>query len=170
MARRFEELEKVYNTFLAINFEFNTLPANNPYRKYAEWKQNPDQRRRQNSPPASGRRSLVGIKAFGLNDTGDADHTLVKIGSRALGQLNALADNSVFGVVTNSIPGSYISRPGFQPAKAVLGRASGTGTPTSRITGIQYKKTISTSYTIPFGKGAAGDTAFEFGVQNAILS
>ncbi len=170
MAKRFEELEKVYNTLLAIDFDFNTLPANNEYRKYAEWKQDPDKRKRDNSPPASGRKSNVGIKAFGLNDTGDADHTLVKIGSRALGQLNALADGSVFNVVTTSIPDSYVPRAGFEPAKAVLGRANGTGTPKSKITGIEYKKTISTSYTIPFGKGAAGDDAFEFGVQNTILT
>jgi hypothetical protein len=41
MGKRFNNLEDTYNTLVAANFNFDTLPATNKYRKYAEWKQDP---------------------------------------------------------------------------------------------------------------------------------
>lgn len=170
MARRFEELNEVYNTLTAINFDFNQLPTNNKYRKFKEWKQDPELRKRQGTIPASGRKSPVGIQVFGLNSDTNGDHTIVKVGSRALQQLSALGKASLFGVVTDSIPDTYVARPGLIPAKAILGRADGTGSPPSKITGIEYKRRVSTTYTIPFGKGSSADLGFEFAQQNAILA
>ncbi len=170
MGKRFSDLEKVYNTLTAINFDFSQLPVTNEYRKYKEWKQDPDLRKPRTAPPASGRKSNIGLKSFGLDGTGDADHTLVKIGSRALAQYNSIGDNSVFGLTVSNVPATYVRRAGFIPAKAILGRRNGTGTPTSRATGKQYKQVVSESFTIPFGKTGSGDTTFEFGAQNAILA
>ena len=108
--------------------------------------------------------------AFGLDGTGDNNHTLVKMGARAKAQYDSISGNTVFNLnVTEPVPASYIRRAGFIPAKAILGRANGSGTATSRATGIQYKKVVSGSFTIPFGAGS-GDAAFEFGVQSAILA
>lgn len=170
MARRFEELKEVYNTLTAINFDFNQLPATNKYRKYKEWSQDPDLRKRSGTVPASGKKARVGIKAFGLAEGTNDDHTLIKVGGRALGQLQTLGKQSLFGIVDTSVPATYVARPGFIPAKAILGRNNGTGTPTSKITGIEYKRTVSTSYTIPFGKGSTVATAHEFAQQEAILA
>ncbi|MDJ0660555.1 MAG: hypothetical protein QNJ42_13865 [Crocosphaera sp.] len=170
MGQRFEELKDVYNTLVAINFDFNQLPATNKYRKFKEWTQDPDLRKRTNAPPASGKKARVGIKAFGLAEGTNDDHTLIKVGSRALGQLQTLGKQSLFGVTDSSVPATYIARPGFVPAKAILGRNNGTGTPTSKITGIEYKRTVSSTYTIPFGKGSTAALAHEFAQQDAILA
>ena len=170
MGQRFYDFEVVYNTLTAIDFDFNQLPATNKYRKYKEWKQDPNQRKPRTAPPASGKKQNVGVMAFGLDGTGDANHTLVKMGSRAKAQYDSISDNTVFNLnVAEPVPSTYIRRAGFIPAKAILGRANGSGTVTSRATGIQYKKAVSGSFTIPFGAGS-GAAAFEFGAQNAILA
>lgn len=169
MGKRYSDLEKAYNTLSSINFDFDQFPVDNEYRKYKEWKQTPSLRKPRTAPPASGRKSNIGLSAFGLDDTGNADHTLVKIGSRALAQYNSIGDNAVFGLTVSSVPATYVRRAGFIPAKVILGRRNGTGTPTSRATGKQYKKVVSESFTIPFGKTGSGETTFEFGAQNEIL-
>ena len=170
MGQIFSDLEDDYNTLTAIDCDFNQLPATNKYRKYKEWKQDPDQRKPRTAPPASGKKQNVGVMAFGLDGTGDANHTLVKMGSRAKAQYDSISDNTVFNLnVAEPVPSTYIRRAGFIPAKAILGRANGSGTVTSRATGIQYKKAVSGSFTIPFGAGS-GAAAFEFGAQNAILA
>ena len=170
MGQRFSDLEDVYNTLTAIDFDFNQLPATNKYRKYKEWKQVPNERKPRTAPPASGKKQNVGVMAFGLDSAGDANHTLVKMGSRAKAQYDAISGNAVFNLnVTDPVPATYVQRAGFIPAKAILGRSNGSGSQTSRATGLQYKQVVTGSYTIPFGAGS-GAAAYEFGAQNAILA
>lgn len=169
MGRRFEELEEVYNTLTAINFNFDTLPATNKYRKYKEWKLDPDLRKRADGiVPSSGRKTNVGLAAFGLSSTDSNDHVLVKIGSRALAKLNELTDKGKFNLVTTAIPASYSPMSGLVPAKAILAARSAGVAETSKITGQRYKSSSGVSYTIPFGKGA-GAAASEIEAQEAIL-
>ena len=170
MGQRFSDLEDVYNTLTAIDFDFNQLPATNKYRKYKEWKQDPNEHKPRTAPPASGKKQNVGVMAFGLDGAGDANHTLVKMGSRAKAQYDAISGNAVFNLnVTDPVPATYVQRAGFIPAKAILGRSNGSGSETSRATGLQYKQVVTGSYTIPFGAGS-GAAAYEFGAQNAILA
>lgn len=170
MGRRFEELEDVYNTLSAIEFNFDSLPANNKYRKYKEWKQDPELRKLPaGSRTDSGAKQPVGLLAFGLPSLDDADHVLVRVGQRAFNQITAIPNNALLNLTTSAIPDSYIRLGGFVPAKAIFGLRGGTATPTSKITGQEYKQTIQRSYTVPFGKGTGAGKEHEFDVQNAII-
>ena len=92
------------------------------------------------------------------------------MGSRAKAQYDAISGNAVFNLnVTDPVPATYVQRAGFIPAKAILGRSNGSGSQTSRATGLQYKQVVTGSYTIPFGAGSVA-AAYEFGAQNAILA
>ncbi len=172
MGRRFEELEEVYNTLAAIDFDFSTLPANNKYRKYQEWKQDPELRKRDSaSKTATGRKAFVGLKAFGLPSTDGEDEVKIKVGRRVIDQINALDSqlSTPLELTLDNIPDTFTQLNGYQPAKVVAGlRSASATTPKSKITGIEYKKTIQESYTIPFGKGAAAN-ASEFSQQSRIV-
>ena len=175
MAKRFNNLEDVYNTLLAAGFDFNTLSSTNKYRIFKEWKQDPDKRKRADgSVPASGRKQAIGLLAFGLDDGGgDDDKLVIQLGKRAFDYWNGLTGKTVFGLVPT--PGdTYKKLTGYTPAKAILGKYIGTNTtsgttPKSKITGREYKKTIDDSYTIPFGKGTTA-TAREIDRQDEILA
>ena len=173
MSKRFEELEAVYNTLTAINFDFNQLPATNKYLKYKEWKQDPDKRKRPStSIRDTGRKAFVGLKAFGLNGTGDADNVKVKLGQRVRDYIASLsgAPQTNLELVTSGDLSSYAYMNGFRPAKVVAAlRSSSASTPTSEITGEQYKKRTGQSYTIPFGKGAAPNDT-EFAQQERLIA
>jgi hypothetical protein len=168
MGKRFEALEDVYNTLVAANFNFESLPATNKYRKYSEWKQNPELRVIGNSTD-SGRKSLVSLKAFGLDDGGGTeDVVLVKVGSRALAEFNAISSKAKFNLTVDNPTGQ--KKAGYTPAVAVLSKVGAASTETSKITGQRYKSATTGTYTVPFGKGATAATSTEFGVQDALLA
>lgn len=173
MGRRFEELRDVYNTLTAADFDFEKLPANNKYRKYKEWTQDPELRKRDTaSKTATGRKSFVALKAFGLPSTDDADNVKVKVGKRVIDQINALDSglSTPLELTLENIPDSFRSLNGFVPAKVIAGvRSANSTTPKSKITGIEYKKSVDGTYTIPFGKGAAAN-ANEFSQQERIAT
>ncbi|MGB5768947.1 MAG: hypothetical protein WBM32_03620 [Crocosphaera sp.] len=171
MGRRFEELNEVYNTLTAINFDFSTLPATNKYRSYSEWVRDPELRKLPaSSRTDSGRKSQVGLLAFGYPSLNNDDHVLVKVGQRAFEHIGTISSNALFNLTLTSIPDTYSPMPGFVPAKVVLGLRGAATTPRSQITGQEYKKTIQRTYTIPIGKGTGAGQETEFDVQDAILA
>ena len=107
-----------------------------------------------------------------MHDGGGSDDlALIKIGTRVRTYHDNLgAGNSVFDLTTSAIPTTYIYRGGFKPAKAVLGKLGATVTPISKITGREYKTSISDSYTIPFGSSGTGAGSTEIGKQDIILA
>ncbi len=138
MGKRFSQLEDVYNNLVAINFDFNTLPANNKYRKYAEWKQDPDKRTLPaGSAQDTGARVGAGIKPFGL--TVDPDNEFnVGMSGRVNTELGSLGGATLYGLEVANLAG-YTKRPGFTPAKTILAvkRATSVAVPgtQNRITG-----------------------------------
>lgn len=168
MGKRFDDLKDVYNTLTAIDFDFNQLPATNKYRKYREWVQDPEKRRR-TGVPASGRKSQMGLLAFGYPTTNDDNKLLVQVGQRAKNQWNGLDAplKDSIDLVENP-DNTYNSIRGFIPAKVVAAIRVAATTPTSEITGVRYRKTTGDSYTIPFGRGGTLTTEFE--KQAAIYS
>lgn len=161
MGKRFDDLEDVYNTLTAINFDFNQLPATNKYRKFKEWKQDPEKRKRTNVPN-SGRKAQMGVIAFGYPATDDDNKLIVRVGQRARTQWNSLDAALKTAVALDDAPDATFNIVnGFSPAKVVAAERTTASTPKSEITGIEYRKTTGPSYTIPFGRAAAGDTEFE---------
>lgn len=169
--RRFSNLEDVYNTLLAAGFDFNTLPANNKYRKYAEWKQDPEQRE---LPPGSaqetGARVRAGVQPFGLAIDPDNEFD-VGISGRVNTEISGLGGAALYGLEIADLTG-YTRRPGFVPAKAILAARLATsravpGTQ-NRITGQPYKRRTGETYTIPFGRKTATSTEFE--TQDEIIT
>ncbi len=171
MAKRFNNLEDVYNTLEAADFNWDSFAATNKFRKYKEWKQDPDQRRLPaGSSQNTGTRVLVVIRPFGLDYADDAK---VKVGmsGRVNTAISGLGTAAIYRHQVDAIA-TVKSSPGFIPAKAhlALRLASSTtvlGT-SNRITGREYKKRVGESYVVPFGAGAATDR--EFDVQDVILS
>lgn len=171
MGSRFSNLEDVYNNLVAINFDFNTLPATNKYRNYAEWKQNPDKRKLPaGSAQDTGARKRAGVKPFGLALDPQNQYD-VGMSGRAFGLLTDLGGTALYGLETAALD-DYSKRPGFRPAKAVLAvkRATSLAVPATdnRITGQPYKRRTGETYTVPFGRTTGN--AFEFGAQEAILT
>lgn len=153
--KRFSVLETVYNDLIAIDFDFDSLPANNKYRKYAEWKRDPELR----SLPAgsaqdTGQRRPAGIRPFG-RAFDDANKYFVGMSGRTSTALSSLGGNELYGIESEALDG-YIKRTGFVPAKAHLAvrLSNSVAVPGSqnRITGQPYKKSTGESYTIPFGR------------------
>lgn len=161
MARRFSDLRKVYNTLTAINFDFDQLPANNEYRKYKEWVQDPQKRKRDNVPN-SGRKSQMGLLAFGYPSTNDDNKMAVLVGKRAKDRWTALdaALKDEISLVDDPDT-TYNNINGFVPSKVIAAERTTATTPISEITGLEYRKTTGSSYTIPFGRKTAADTEFE---------
>lgn len=165
---RFSDLEFAYNSLVAANFNFDSLPVTNPIRKYSEWKQDPEKREiGEGNMPESGTKSAVGVQAFGLPATDDEDKVIIKIGSRAKTLLSGLADAVKFGVETTTLT-TYASLGGFVPAKAILATKVAATTKTSDITGRKYRNTTGTTYTLPMGKN--GTVTREIKAQDAILA
>lgn len=170
MGKRFNNLEDVYNNLVAIKFDFNTLPANNKYRKYAEWKQNPDQRKLpEGSSQDTGARKPAGVKPFGLPVDPQNQYD-VGISGRTFGLLQDLGGAAAYGLEITDLTG-YTKRPGFRPAKAILAvkRATSLAVPASnnRITGQPYKRRTGETYTVPFGRKTG--TPEEISVQEEII-
>lgn len=170
MGKRFNNLEDVYNTLVAIDFDFNSLPTTNKYRKYQQWKQDPEQRKLPDgSAQNQGARVAIGLYPFGLPAV-EGNKSLVKMSGRTHALLNGLG-----GAVYNHLVGDLSTvkpNTALIPAKAILAvkLSNSITVPASdnRITGRSYKKRTGETYTIPFGKGA--DTDYEFEVQNQIIS
>jgi hypothetical protein len=170
MVKRFNNLEDVYNTLVATNFDFNSLPSNNKYRKYKEWKQNPDQRKLpEGSAQNTGTRVAIALQPFGL-EFDAASRVKLKMSGRVHSSLSSLGNAALYNHLAGDIS-AIQSNTGFVPAKAVLATKTGTRTVTAssnRITGRAYKTRTGETYTIPFGAGTATDR--EFAVQQEILT
>jgi hypothetical protein len=169
MSQRFNNLEDVYNTLTAQNFNWNSLPATNKYRKYAEWKRDPEKRKLpEGSSQIQGPRQIVTINPFGF-DFDDTSQVKVTMSERAFNQRNNVGAAALYNHLTASTSAKKLA--GFVPAKAVL--SSKLGSPRSvtagsnRITGRAYKTRTGETYTIPFGSSAEATKEFE--VQEEIL-
>lgn len=167
MPKRFDELQGVVNELLAAKFDFNTLPVTSKYRKFKDWIADPKKRERADgSVPASGKKVNIGIVAFGLPATGDANKVSVKIGTRAKTFADGLDGKALLG--HNEIAAAFDPLPGFVPAKAILGTKTAGVREASEITGQKYTKSISTSHTIPYGVNGTNTT--EFVAQESLLT
>lgn len=173
MAKRFNNLEDVYNTLLAADsFSWDSLPATNKYRKYKEWKQDPEKRKLPDaSKQSTGPRQQIGLYAFGL-DFADANKIKTPISGRVKTWLDSQTGiKDACNFLAGDISGLN-KNTALQPAKAHL--AIKRGSPQSvtaaenKITGRAYKRNTGETYTVPFGPGAAGDR--EFAVQGEILA
>ncbi len=180
MGKRFSDLEDVYRTLSAINFNWDSLPANNKYRKYREWVEDPEKRTRDEARvPDTGRRIAIGLQAFGfpLDDTGKVR---VKISGQVNTNIAALGGGTLYNHAA-TLDDTYVRRVGFIPAKAILAGRVGTpganvagsaplagGNPVSSITGKKYKVSTKGSSTVPFGGTTATET--EFDIQNEIIN
>ena len=148
------------------------MPTNNKYRKFYEWKTNPELREIPDSSTRDrGSDGIVGVKPFGF-PTAATNQFKVRMSGVALtdlkGQSGDFGELDVYGLT--EVVDSYFERASFVPAKVIAGRKLETSqitTPTSNITGKKYKKKIGRVVTIPFGKVADTDTEFER--QGAIL-
>lgn len=168
MSRRFNNLEDVINTFTQAQIE--ALPATNKYRKYYEWKRDPEKRKLpETSVPERKRSRSVAVSPFG--QTFDADKkVIVAVSGRSFDKLTDLGGATLFNLQTSpSATSAKLS--GFIPAKAILSQrlASSQTVPASsnRITGRAYKTSAGSSYTMPFGRSSANSV--EFSVQNDIM-
>lgn len=169
MSRRFNNLEDVVNTFTEA--QLLALPATNKYRKYYEWKRDPEKRRLpEASVPVRGREREVALSPFG--EPFDADkRAIVKMTTRSFERLTSAGGASLYNVLTVPPDTAQIIG-GFSPAKAILSQRLATArtvpASSNRITGRSYKTNSGPSYTIPFGRQSA--TSYEFAVQASIAS
>lgn len=172
MAGKFNNLEDVRNTFLAANFDFNTLPANNKYRKYKEFKEDPDKRKLPDGAvPTRPRDVPYALSPFGLDFATDNDVRIM-----VSGRVNPVLGASLGGVALYNLTASpddgVLKRVGFVPSKAIITVRLSTPTTVAasenRITGRAYKTRSGDSYTVPFGAASATDREFE--VQNEIVT
>ncbi|MCZ8247433.1 MAG: hypothetical protein ACK5U2_08280 [Microcystis sp.] len=167
MSRRFNNLEDVVNTF--TEEQLLALPANNKYRKYLEWKRDPEKRRLpETSVPTKGRAREVALSPFGQPFDVDK-RVIVKMTTRAFDKLADLGGASLYNVVT-ILPDTARPMGGFLPAKAILSQRLAAprtvSASSNRITGRSYKTSSGPSYTIPFGRLSA--SSFEFAAQSSI--
>ena len=164
---RLNNLEDVYNTLVALDFDFTNLPDTSKYYKYYLYKTDPDVRALPDeSHQLQGRRKLVGIRPFGETFSDSAKY-IVKISGRAFTEVDTGTGyggtSSIYGVETTV--DDYTKRAGFLPAKAVF--AKRLATPESvtaaenRLTGRAYKRNTGETFTFPFGRVAAGDEELE---------
>lgn len=168
MSRRFNNLEDVVNTFTAAQLE--ALPSNNKYRKYYEWKRDPEKRKLpEGSVPERGRKKKVALSPFG--QVYDVDkRVIVGLSDRSFTKVPDLGGSLLYSILT-IVPDTAQPLIGFIPAKAILSQRLATPVAVSatrnRITGQSYKTSAGKSYTVPFGRESA--TSTEFAVQRAIL-
>lgn len=169
MSRRFNNLEDVVNTFTEA--QLLALPTNNKYRKYYEWKRDPEKRKlSEGSVPTKGRQREVALSPFG--EAYDADkRAIVKMTTRSFDKLSDLGGATLYNVITTPPDtAQVIGR--FSPAKAILSQRLGTARTVSassnKITGRSYKTSSGPSYTIPFGRQSA--SSVEFAIQGSIAS
>lgn len=168
MGKRFNNLEDVVNTFTQAQIE--ALPATNKYRKYYEWKRDPEKRKLPSTSISDrGRSRVVSLSPFGKPF--DADNkVIVAVSGRSYDKLTDLGGATLFNLQTT--PTATASKlAGFIPAKAILSQRLATSTTvtaaSNRITGRAYKTSAGKSYTIPFGR--ASGTSIEFEIQNDIM-
>jgi hypothetical protein len=167
MGQRFNNLDDVYNTLVGANFNFDQLPSNNKYRKYKEWKINPELRKLGDGVmPNTGDRTAYGIRPFGVLFD-DANKTRIKISGRVHSAIATLGGVALFNL-TATPDASFEGLPGYVPAKAILAAKTASTSNTSKITGRKYKSRSGESYTVPFGKSAATDN--EFDLQDDIIA
>lgn len=156
------------NTFTPEQIE--ALPANNKYRKYYEWKRDPEKRKLPDgSVPNRGRQRKVALSPFGLDYDAD-NRVIVSLSDRTFTKVPDLGGTPLFNLLT-IIPDTAQPFTGFIPAKAILSQrlAESLSVPATRnrITGRSYKTNAGKSYTVPFGR--VSGTSTEFAVQRAIL-
>jgi hypothetical protein len=169
MAR--ENLEDVYNTLVAADFDFTTLPATNKFRVYYEYKTDPTKRALPaGSAQSTGTKAKVGVRPFGF--AFDVSKFEVKMSGRGFTIVNNDTDRTLYNLVTDAAAlDDYTSRTGFIPAKAHI--AVRLQTPTAviatanRVSGRAYRKRVGESYAIPYGRSAATDE--EIVIQEEIL-
>jgi len=167
MGSRFNNLDDVYNTLVGASFNFDQLPANNKYRKYKEWKINPELRKLGDGVmPNTGDRTAYGIRPFGMLFD-DANKTRIKLSGRVHGAIATLGGVALFNLTANP-DGAFEGMPGYVPAKAILATKTASISSTSKITGRRYKSRSGESYTVPFGRSDTNDT--EFDLQDEILA
>jgi hypothetical protein len=169
MSRRFNNLEDVVNTFTEA--QINALPANNKYRKYNEWKRDPDKRKLpEGSAPDRGRNERMALSPFGLPFGAD-DRVIVNVSKRSKDSLEAMGGAILYNLLT-TVPAGSAKLAGFVPAKAILARRLAAPRAVSatrnRITGRAYKTNTGASYTMPFGRETGTSTEFE--VQSEIIA
>ena len=164
---RLSQLKSIVAELNAQNFDFNSLPTNSSIKSYYEWSSDPENRELDDSQVTpSGNKVTVGVLAFGLPVTDNANECLVKMGTRAKGKADGLG-LGVFGI-SASPTGTYFARNGFIPAKAICALKQAPGTRVrSNITKRYYRPRTNGSFTIPFGNVS---TSTEFERQNAILA
>jgi hypothetical protein len=162
MARdRFRDIEQVFSELATANIDINQLPANSKFRKYYEWKTNPEQRETGSRDAGSlpGESETVYVKPFGFDYDANTGYKTT-ISNRSLTRANTIGA-STFDYATTA-PTTVQTLSNFIPAKAVLSLKLGSpGTVRrSKITGKPYKPRTSATYTIPFGRGTSTESEF----------
>lgn len=169
MGQRFNNLQFAYEALVLGNFNVEQLPANNPIRKYYEWRSDPEKRqigdRVASSKPGS--LELIGIIPFGQDHAADTGFA-VKASSRSITKASGIAALNTQFDNAATLPAGYIRNPGFTPAKCIFAQEQSGTTQTSVITGKRYTKTQGPSWTIPIGQGSTRE--FEIEVQTDILN
>lgn len=165
--RRFRDLEDVYDTLVSGGFNIESLPANNKYRRYYEYKTDPERQERGEMPATSrpGQYVNVYVRPFGF---GAADNTAYVFGAseRAMNRVGAVGNLGSF--VKREAPTNVLRNAQIDPAKVILMDKQGGTRVRSEITGQYYRRRTGASFTVPFGRNTATDT--EFGTQDAILA
>lgn len=172
MGRRLNNLEDTYNTLVAANFNFDSLPANNKFRRYAEWKQNPERRELPNGAvPTRGSDRPVQISPFGLPLDPD-NNVRIGVSGRAYPQITTSLGGFGLYNLTENPADNVRELVGYVPAKAILAvrlpQPDSVEASANRITGRAYKTRSGQTYTIPFG--AQTESSREFSVQGEILA
>jgi hypothetical protein len=169
MSRRFNNLEDVVNTFTET--QILALPANNKYRKYYEWKRDPEKRQLpEGSAPDRGRNVKMSLSPFGLPFDANARVT-VDVSKRSKDNLEAVGGAILYNLLT-TVPAGATKLAGFVPAKTILAKRLASprtvSSAANRITGRAYKTSTGESYTMPFGRESATSTEFE--MQSEIIA
>lgn len=171
---RLNNLEDVYNTLVALNFDFTNFPSTSKYYKYYLYKTDPEVRALpESSHQIQGRRKIVGIRPFG-EVFNDSSKYIVKMSGRAFTEIDTGTGygnvGSLYGIET-TVDG-YTKRAGFVPAKAVFAKRlpapDSVTAAQNRLTGRAYLRTTGETFTAPFGRVSATNEELE--VQDDIVT
>jgi hypothetical protein len=168
MGKRFNNLEDVVNTFTEA--QLLALPTTNKFRKYYEWKRDPEKRKLPaGTVPIRGRNVKVALSPFGLPFEAD-DRVTVSVSKRVSDAFAEVGGATLYNLLT-TVPITSTKLAGFIPARAIVAQrlANSISVPgtRNRITGRDYRTNAGRSYTVPFGRKSA--TTSEFEIQAEIL-
>lgn len=163
MARdRFRDLESVFNELALANIDITQLPATAKFRKYYEWKTDPQKRETGDRATGSlpGATKIVYVKPFGFPYDANIGYK-TGMSTRSFTRAEQIAQATFDYSPTAPTTVKDVSN--FTPAKAVLSlRLPSPGTARrSNITGKRYRPRTNGTWTIPFGRQSSIETEFE---------